>query len=88
MENKGFGPAMTLAYEKLEGGKLLLTIARCSEKDRWSHKKALMICRGRFAKGKKLSIVPVNEGADIYQVLNQEARKYEESVQQSRRSHS
>lgn len=79
--------AITVGYERVdrEGRKLLVTFARCSERDVFSKAKARLICKGRMRKGVKIFEVSIPEGKDRYQILLDEALKHEKTFEQKRK---
>lgn len=76
---------ITAGYEKINDRKLLVTFARCSERDVFNKAKARLICEGRMRKGVKTLEVIIPEGKDRYQTLLEEATKYEKTFEQKRK---
>lgn len=78
---------ITVGYERLDnkGRELLVTFARCSERDVFNKAKARLICEGRMRKGVKTFEVVIPEGKDRYQTLLEEATKYEKTFEQKRK---
>jgi hypothetical protein len=78
---------LTIGYVKLDGEKkLVCTFARCSENDVWNRKKSVLICTGRFHKGKFIEVARP-EKEDIYETLHKLAMQHDEKVKAARGQH-
>lgn len=76
---------MTIGYVKVPGNeqKMLVTFARCSERDVWNRQRSIQICLGRFAKG-KYSEIDKPENKDKYEVLLTAALSHEKDLEKAR----
>jgi hypothetical protein len=63
--------------------KLFVTFARCSEKDTFLRKKSLLICEGRFRKG-KFKVVDKPADVDMYELLHRQAMEHDAEVKAAR----
>lgn len=78
---KGRSIKYAAGYDHLSKDVMLVSFARCSEKDVFNKQKARAICAGRIVKGKFIEVE--KNGRDTYETLQQVIQEHEQKVQEN-----
>ena len=81
---KGKPVQYAAGYERINKEKLLVSFARCSDKDVFVKAKARLICKGRLNAG-KCTEVTQEDGKGLYETLILAIKEHEKTVEQAYR---